>query len=176
MESGIDAGLLIIRVVVAGVMMFHGTQKLLGWWGGEGLDGTAAFFDRQGFRPPKVMAAIAGCIETIGGALFGMGLFVSIAAVLLISTLVNVVILHARNGLDRKKNGFEYELVLLAAVAGLALTGPGAYALDTLFRVDVAEFATHLVGLDTSIAWGAIMILAGAAGGIAVASTKRRKA
>ena len=176
MEPGIDAGLLIIRVVVGGVMMFHGMQKLLGWWGGDGLDGTAAFFDRQGFRPPKVMAVIAGCIETIGGALFGVGLIVSIAAILLISTLVNVVILHARNGLDRKKNGFEYELVLLAAVAGIALTGPGAYALDALFRVDVAEFATHLVGADTSIAWGAIMILAGAAGGIVVASTRRPKA
>lgn len=176
MESGIDAGLLIIRVVVGGVMIFHGTQKLLGWWDGEGLDGTAAFFDRQGFRPPKVMAVIAGCIETIGGALFGVGLIVSIAAVLLISTLVNVVILHARNGLDRKKNGFEYELVLLATVAGIALTGPGAYALDTLFKVDVTEFLTHLVGVDTSSAWGAIMILAGAAGGIVVASTRRRKA
>lgn len=176
MESGIDAGLLIIRVVVGGVMIFHGTQKLLGWWDGEGLDGTAAFFDRQGFRPPKVMAVIAGCIETIGGALFGVGLIVSIAAVLLISTLVNVVILHARNGLDRKKNGFEYELVLLATVAGIALTGPGAYALDALFKVDVTEFLTHLVGVDTSSAWGAIMILAGAAGGIVVASTRRRKA
>lgn len=176
MEPGVDAGLLILRVVVGGIMMFHGTQKLLGWWGGEGLNGTAAFFDRQGFRPPKVMAAIAGCIETIGGALFGAGLLGSIAAVLLISTLVNVVILHARNGLDRKKNGFEYELVLLAAVAGIALTGPGAYALDPLFRVDVAEYFTHLVGVDTSIAWGAIMILTGAAGGIIVAATRRRPA
>jgi putative oxidoreductase len=127
-----DYGLLIIRLAVAVVMVFHGTEKLFGWWGGEGLDGAASFFGRMGIRPPRLMAFVAGLTETTGGVLFGLGAVTALAAAMLFGTLVNVLALHWRNGFSRRNNGFEYEFVLLAAAACIGFTGPGQLSADAV--------------------------------------------
>ena len=171
-----DTGLLIIRLVVGVVMVFHGTQKLAGWWGGEGLRGAADFFARQGYRPPLVMAAVAATIETVAGALLILGLLSPASCVLLIASLTNVLVLHARNGLDRRRGGFEYELVLLASVACVAFAGPGTLSLDSAFGVDLFALAATVSNVSiVGVAAGTIIVAIGVLGGLLIVSTRKRQ-
>jgi hypothetical protein len=64
----VDVGLLILRIVVGSLLVGHGCRKLLGWFGGGGLVGTAWYFRSVGYRPPRAMAALAGGAELVGGA------------------------------------------------------------------------------------------------------------
>lgn len=158
-----DEGMLVLRAVLGWVMFYHGTEKLLGWWGGEGLDGAADFFARQGFRPPRLMATVAGATEAAAGALLVLGLLTPLACLMLIGTLVNVVALHLRNGLSRKRNGYEYELVLLAAAVSVLLAGPGAWSGDA---------AVGLPALDP-LAKAAVLGV-GIVSGLAVVASRRK--
>ena len=60
-------GLLLIRLVVGSTLAAHGAQKLFGWFGGGGPHGTAAGFEKLGFRAPLVPATLAGLSELGGG-------------------------------------------------------------------------------------------------------------
>ena len=53
-------GLLVLRLVMGLTLAAHGGQKLFGWFGGPGRDGTAGFFGKLGFRWPVAMALMAG--------------------------------------------------------------------------------------------------------------------
>jgi putative oxidoreductase len=55
-----DAGLFVGRVVLGLLMAGHGAQKLFGWFGGYGLNGTGGFLESLGFRPGRVFAAACG--------------------------------------------------------------------------------------------------------------------
>ena len=63
-----NVGRLALRAAVGGFFFGHGTQKLLGWFGGPGLDATAQGFHKMGMRPGKRNAIAAGISETAGGA------------------------------------------------------------------------------------------------------------
>lgn len=123
-------GLLIIRLVVGLSFAGHGSQKLFGWFGGHGLKGTAGWLDSMGMKPGILMALLAGLAEFVGGLLFAAGLWVPVAAALIVITmLVAIITVHAKNGYWVTQNGFEYNLILMAAAVGVALTGPGTYVL-----------------------------------------------
>lgn len=123
-------GLLIVRLVVGLSLAGHGSQKLFGWFGGHGLKGTAGWLNSMGMKPGMLMALLAGLAEFVGGLLFAAGLWVPLAAALIVITMVvAVVTVHAKNGYFVTKNGFEYNLVLIAVAVGVALTGPGAYVI-----------------------------------------------
>lgn len=156
-----DVGLLIVRAVVGLVMAYHGTEKLFGWWGADGLDGAARFFGSQGYRPPRLMAAVAGCTETVGGILLAAGLCTPLAALMLIGTFVNILVLHLPNGLSRRNNGFEYELVLLASTVAIAYTGPGRLSIDRI--LDFEAYGT---------AWGSAVLVVGTLSGLAVSASR----
>jgi putative oxidoreductase len=66
----VSTGLLIGRLVVGLDMAAHGTQKLFGWFGGKGLDGTAGYFETLGFRPGRPFALLAGLGEFTSGLPF----------------------------------------------------------------------------------------------------------
>ena len=59
---------LIARVLIGGLFIGHGTQKLFGWFGGYGPDGTGGFFESLGIRPDRQHAVAAGATETASGA------------------------------------------------------------------------------------------------------------
>ncbi|BCJ86876.1 DoxX family protein [Effusibacillus dendaii] len=119
-----QAGLLIIRLVVGLLFAAHGTQKLFGWFGGYGIKGTAGWMESIGIKPGVPMVVLAGLGELIGGLLFAAGYWLPIAAVLLIvPMLVAIVKVHGQNGLWATSNGFEYNLVLIAVVLGVTLIG-----------------------------------------------------
>ncbi|CAM2884622.1 DoxX family protein [Paenibacillus sediminis] len=107
----------------------HGAQKLFGWFGGYGLKGTGGWLESINIKPGVLMAFVVGLFEFAGGLLFAAGLWTTLAAILVAITMIgSIVTVHGKNGLWSTQNGYEYNLVLLAAVIGVALTGPGAIA------------------------------------------------
>ncbi|GMB08152.1 DoxX family protein [Thermolongibacillus altinsuensis] len=128
-------GLLIIRLVVGLTFVGHGAQKLFGWFGGYGLKGTGGWLESIGLKPGTTMALLAGLAEFVGGLLFALGLFTPFAAFLIAATMIVAIVkVHAPNGFWVTQNGFEYNLVLIAVVVGIALIGAGDYSLDAILR------------------------------------------
>src|SRR3954462_15848017 len=107
-----DAGLLIARLVFGLLMAAHGTQKLLGWFGGYGLAGTGGFFESLGFRPGKLFAALASISEVAACLLLAAGFLYPFAPALLVAVMiVAAVSVHWSNGLFAAKNGIEVALM-----------------------------------------------------------------
>lgn len=125
-------GLLIIRLVFGLLFAAHGAQKLFGWFGGYGLTGTGGFMESLGLKPGKFHAALAGAGEIAAGLLLALGLWLPVAALLVVVTmLVAIVKVHGPKGL-LATGGYEYNLVLIAMAVGLAFTGPGSYTILSL--------------------------------------------
>jgi putative oxidoreductase len=121
----------LLRLVVGGLFVGHGTQKLFGWFGGHGLDATAQGFEHLGMRPGRPNAIAAGGAEAGGGALLALGLETPFAASVLVATMLTAIHrVHAKNGPWSSNGGYEYNLVLIAAALALAEVGPGALSLD----------------------------------------------
>jgi len=130
----LNLGLLIIRLVVGVLFIGHGAQKLFGKFGGYGLKGTGGWFESIGMKPGVTMALFAGLAELIGGILFAVGFLTPLAALLIAGTMIMAIVkVHAPNGLWATSNGYEYNLTLVAVAIGVALIGPGKYALDIFF-------------------------------------------
>ncbi|MBN8203201.1 DoxX family protein [Bacillus sp. NTK034] len=126
-----DLGLLIIRLVIGVLFIGHGAQKLFGWFGGHGLKGTGGWFDSIGMKPGVMMALFAGLAELIGGILFALGFLTPLAALMIAGTMIMAIVkVHGPNGLWATSNGYEYNLTLISVAIGIALIGPGRYALD----------------------------------------------
>jgi putative oxidoreductase len=126
-----DLGLLMIRLVIGILFIGHGAQKLFGWFGGYGLKGTGGWFDSIGMKPGVTMALLAGLTELLGGILFTLGLLTPLAGIMIAGAMLMAIIkVHAPNGLWSTANGYEYNLTLLVVAIGMALIGPGQYALD----------------------------------------------
>jgi putative oxidoreductase len=134
-----ELGLLVIRVVVGALLAGHGTQKLFGWFGGMGPEGTGAAFESLGLRPGRAMALAAGLAEVVGGVLFALGLVTPLAAALLIAVMrTAIATVHWRNGLWASDEGFEYNLVVIAAAFSVTAIGAGKWSLDRALGLDVA--------------------------------------
>lgn len=125
-----DLGLLLIRLVIGLLFIGHGAQKLFSWFGGYGPKGTGGWMESVGIKPGVAMAVVSGLMELVGGILFGAGLFTVAGAVLIALTMVGAIVkIHGKNGLWSTANGYEYPLVVLVVVIGVALVGAGAYSL-----------------------------------------------
>jgi putative oxidoreductase len=123
-------GRLFLRLAIGGLFVGHGTQKLFGWFGGHGLDGTSQAFESLGMRPGRRNALAAGLAEAGGGAALVAGAATPAAAAVLTGTMLTAIHkVHLKNGPWATDGGFEYNLVLIAAVLALAETGPGPLAL-----------------------------------------------
>lgn len=127
-----DLGLLLLRVGVGGALVAHGTQKLFGWFGGGGVEGTAEFLDAAGFEPPELNARLAGVGEAGSGALLALGLGTGPAAASATGTMITASTVHAPNGFFNTAGGFELPATYALAASVLALTGPGRLSLDHL--------------------------------------------
>lgn len=126
-----NIGLLIIRLVIGILFIGHGAQKLFGWFGGYGLKGTGGWFESIGMKPGVTVALSAGLAELIGGMLFALGLLTPLAGIMIAGTMIVAIAkVHGPNGLWATSNGYEYNLTILAISIGIAIAGPGHYALD----------------------------------------------
>ncbi len=124
---------LALRLPLGIIFAAHGAQKLFGWFGGYGLQGTGQWMDSIGLGPGVVMAALAGSAEFFGGLLLILGLATRPSALVLASTmLVAIFSVHISNGLFMSNNGFEFGLALLAGALSLLISGGGRASLDSL--------------------------------------------
>jgi putative oxidoreductase len=156
-----DIGLLILRLVVGLTVAGHGAQKLFGWFGGYGLAGTGGFFEKLGFRPGKLQAFLAGLAEFGGGLLLAVGLGTPVAAALILTVmLVAVVSIHLPKGFWVTNGGYEYNLVIAAAVLALAFIGPGLYSVDAVENIVLSGLKPGLAALVAGLVLGGGALLA----------------
>lgn len=151
-------GLALLRWIVGALFFGHGTQKLFGWFGGGGLEGTAGFFENLGLRPGRRHATAAGAAEAGGGALMALGLLTPAAAAALIGTMFTAIRkVHFAKGPWVTDGGYEYNLVLMAVMVGLADVGPGDFSLDHALGTEVKGPLVALLALAGGIAGATVM-------------------
>jgi putative oxidoreductase len=126
----------LMRGLIGGLFIGHGTQKLFGWFDGPGLDGTSAMMEKLELRPARRHALLAGAAEAGGGLLLSLGAFTPLATMMLTGSMTTAIRkVHAPKGPWVTKGGWEYNAVLIAAVTALADHGPGSVSVDgTLLR------------------------------------------
>ena len=126
-------GALALRIPVGIIFVAHGAQKLFGWFGGYGLEGTGQWMDSIGLSPGIIMALLAGAAEFFGGLALIVGLLVRpAAAVLAFAMLIAIFSVHIGNGLFMSNNGYEFGLALLAVSVSLLFSGAGRASVDRL--------------------------------------------
>ena len=124
-------GIVALRALVGALFIGHGLQKLAGWFGGHGLEGTAAAFDQMGMRPGRRHALAAGLSETAGGLSLVTGFLTPLGTSAVTGTMaVAIAKVHGSKGLWNTGGGYEYNLVLGAAAFAIAAEGPGSLSLD----------------------------------------------
>ena len=131
-----DIAFTVLRLVLGVVFFAHGSQKMLGWFGGYGFKGTMGFFT-QTAHIPAVFAFLAIAAEFFGGLGLLVGLLTRIAAFgITVNMLVAIMTVHLPNGFfmnwtgQQKGEGFEYHLLVLAITVALMIRGAGAFSAD----------------------------------------------
>ncbi|MFJ6375464.1 DoxX family protein [Pseudarthrobacter oxydans] len=122
----------LFRVALGGVLVAHGTQKLFGWFGGGGVEGTSKGMHAMGFRPAKPSAVLAGVGEAGAGFALALGLGTPAAGAAAATTMGVAASVHAPNGFFATEGGLEYPAVLGLAAAAFTIGGSGPYSLDAL--------------------------------------------
>ncbi|EKO3420144.1 DoxX family protein [Vibrio fluvialis] len=131
-----DAGFapLALRIPIGITFMAHGSQKLFGWFGGYGLEGTGQWMASIGIEPGVLMAFLAGSGEFFGGLFLLIGLLTRPAAFVTAFTMVVAILsVHIGNGLFMANNGYEFGLALLTASVSLLISGAGKVSIDSAF-------------------------------------------
>ena len=120
-----DTAMLLIRVTIGILLVGHGAQHGLGWFGGYGADGTGAWLQGFGFRHGRKMAILLGGSEIAVGALFATGFLVPLAATGIVGiALAAAMTDHASKGPWIWKSGWEYVLTLGVVALAVAFAGP----------------------------------------------------
>lgn len=120
----LDLALLILRLALAIVLLYHGIPKLLHF------SATVGGFQTIGLPAPPISAAFALLAEVIGGILILLGLAVDLAAILVMTEMLGAITLvHWSNGFDFSKGGWEHPFTVLVMALVLALAGPGRMSL-----------------------------------------------
>lgn len=131
LKSNAGVAALALRVPVGIILAAHGGQKLFGWFGGYGLEGTGQWMASIGLEPGYLMALFAGSAEFFGGLALALGLLTRpAAAVTALTMLVAIFSVHFEHGLFLTNNGYEYALALFAATLALMIQGAGSFAVD----------------------------------------------
>ncbi|MFC9436117.1 DoxX family protein [Nocardia sp. NPDC057030] len=153
----LDFGLFLLRLIVGGVFIYHGLQKLTGWFNGPGLDGTRDMMENGGWDHPTLAAILVTVGEVGGGALLVLGLATPFAA-----GAVLAVILDAwawKQGMipgfqfkAAVPTGVELESILAGTAAVIILTGPGRWAFDRNRGWATRPFAGSFVVLLLAVA------------------------
>jgi len=132
--TNLDVGLFLIRLLPGIVFVFHGSQKLFGWFGGSGMTKFAEFLANQGVPSPAVAATIAALVEFLGGLALITGVGMRAMSLLLFLNMAVASLLVHRHAFSAQHGGMEYPLTLAFIALGLAIAGPGSMTLPAAFR------------------------------------------
>jgi putative oxidoreductase len=146
-----DLGLFVARGVVGGAVAAHGYQKLFGWFGGAGLDGTSEMFQKMGFEPARQAALASGLAEGVGGTMLAIGAATPVAAAAIAGNMTVASSVHRPNGFFASNGGFEYPATLGLLAAAIALTGPGNLSFDRILRHRYSKTWMGFAGLTAAI-------------------------
>jgi putative oxidoreductase len=133
-----DIAAFVLRVLLGVVMLAHGAQKLLGWFGGFGFSGTMGFFTGTMGIPAVfaflvIMSEFFGSLALIAGAITRLAAF-GAGCIMLGATLM----VHLPNGFfmnwagKQQGEGFEFHLLAMAIAVALMIKGGGRWSIDGL--------------------------------------------
>lgn len=161
-----SVGALAVRVVIGGLFVGHGMQKLAGWFGGPGLEGTDKMMEALDLHPTRRNAFLSAATETVCGGMLVAGLATPVAAAGLVGSMITAIrTVHGPKGPWNSNGGWEYNAVLVASLFALVESGPGAVSLD-------AARGRARGGLG----WAVGALAAGAAASTAIIEVGRRNA
>ena len=151
--------ILVIRLVLGGLFVGHGAQKLFGWFGGFGPDGTGGWLESLGVKPGKQNAMAAGASEMGGGALLAAGLATPAAAAAIIGVMATAIrTVHQPNGPWVTENGWEYPAVIIATVLAITEAGPGPVSLDAALGSEHSGTGWALAALVAGVGGSAVLL------------------
>jgi putative oxidoreductase len=129
-----SALLTLLRVTLGLVILPHGLQKTIGWFGGYGFTGTMGYFGSIGI--PAFLGFLAIAAETAGALALITGVTTRIAAFGLIVNMLVAASMHRANGFfmnwsgQQKGEGFEYHILFIAIAVVILIAGAGRWSID----------------------------------------------
>lgn len=128
----------VLRVVLGGIMLPHGAQKLFGWFGGYGFTPTMKFFT-DSMKIPWIVAFLVIIIEFFGAAALLAGFASRLWAFgFLVIMFGAIITTNYKNGLfmnwfgTQAGEGYEYHLLVVGICICIMLIGSGRYSVDNL--------------------------------------------
>ncbi|MEZ0094851.1 DoxX family protein [Streptacidiphilus sp. EB129] len=159
-----NAGLLLLRLVVGLLVAGHGVQKVSFHLGGRGLAGGTEEFRGDGFRGGMLTALTAGGSQIGSGLLLALGLLTPLSAAGTMGVMCVALTVKWPHGLWVQNDGFEYPFVLITSGAVLSATGPGRWSLDAALGL-----------LPWPSWWLPAAVVAGVGGGLATRLALHRR-
>jgi putative oxidoreductase len=157
---------LLARLFIGGMFIGHGTQKLFGWFGGPGIDGTTGMMEKLELAPPRANAYAASLSETLGGAAIALGAATPLAAASLIGTMTTAIrTVHLKNGFWSTGGGYEYNLTIIAALLLIVDGGPGPLSVDGALGIEETGAGVALGALALGVLGSTVTLAAARAAG-----------
>jgi putative oxidoreductase len=170
--SPVDLGLLVLRVGVGVTFSLHGMQKLFGWFGGSGRQGTAEWFASLGFGDGRSATWLAGASEMLGGLGLAIGFLTPLSAAAVAGTMTTAAFVNGQeHGFWSVDKGWELNGYLIVVATGLAVAGPGALSIDRALGLDALPVVGVLLAPGLV---GVLLVTVGVLGGWLRWATRRR--
>jgi putative oxidoreductase len=129
----------VLRLALGIMILPHGLQKTLGWFGGYGFTGTMGYLTGT-VGAPWIFALLAILAESVGGVMLIVGAGTRVAALGVGSVMVIAALQHRPNGFfmnwagNQKGEGIEFHLLALAIAIALLIMGGGKFSVDAALK------------------------------------------
>lgn len=136
-----DIALLLLRATAGSLLAGHGTQKLFGWFGGGGLEGTSGWVESMQLRPARAWALAGGLSEFVGGSLTALGFLNPLGPIGILGAMgMATTKVHWGKPIWVTSGGAELPLTNIAIASALIIAGPGAYSLDEALGIELPRW------------------------------------
>ena len=136
-----SVALLILRATVGGLLAGHGAQKLFGYFGGHGVEGTAGWLESLNLKPGREWAVAAGLSEFGGGLLTALGALNPLGPIMAMGAMLMATLkVHMGKPIWTTAGGAELPVTNMAILGALFLAGPGKLSFDRLLGIRVPRW------------------------------------